>query len=85
MTQESDMQKMRNVAGNGRITWGEYSKMSGAPIPQGPAPVAPKSPQMDKQRRIAGNMGRVTASEYKQVAGKRGRRKIATGKASPSK
>ncbi len=57
----------------GRVNWGEYSKLTGTPIPKnaGPEKSYKPTPAMLKARSNAKRFGRVNASEYKALMARR--------------
>ena len=62
----SDIKAARDAAGKyGRINWGEYSKMTGTPIPKNAVPATVKPSQGElKARANAKRLGRINVSEY---------------------
>lgn len=78
----SDIKAARDAAGKyGRINWGEYSKMTGTPIPKNAVPATVKPSQGElKARANAKRLGRINVSEYRAINSKQPRRKAAPRK-----
>jgi cell division protein FtsX len=83
----SDVKAARDLARKyGRVNWGEYSKLTGTPIPKNAVPVTVKEPpQVVEARRNAKRFGRVNAAEYARLTAKKPRRKAASRKRIPTK
>lgn len=73
---------MQSKKDTGRLNWGEYSKMSGQPIPKnvGPGKSYKPSAAALKARANAKRLGRINVSESQAINAKPARRKAAPRK-----
>ncbi|MGD1108458.1 MAG: hypothetical protein ABR865_15565 [Terracidiphilus sp.] len=78
--ENKELSDLRKSAG--RVNWGEYSKMTGQPIPKdvGPGKSYKPSPEALKARHASKKIGRVNASEYAALTAKQPKRKAALRK-----
>jgi hypothetical protein len=80
MYEQKELEQARKETG--RVNWGEYSKLTGTPIPKnvGPGKSYKPSETALKARQNWKRLGRVNASEYAALTAKRRPRKATTRK-----
>jgi hypothetical protein len=77
MQSKSEIEQAQKAAG-GRLNWGEYSKLTGTPIPKDTTPSATKTPQNGAAKnriKIARKYaGRINAAELDALMKRQGKR-----------